>query len=48
MLLAAMMRSLTARAGVSAPCCRMVIEYIEGAPEQVVDLKSKVILAPRD
>lgn len=38
MLDAAMRKGLTARAGTSAPYCKMVIEHLRGAPDQRLDV----------
>jgi len=45
---AAMRRGLQARPGVTAPYCKMVIEHLKGAPDQVVSLTEQIVLAPRD
>ena len=44
MLDAAMRRGLTARAGTSAPYCKMVIEHLKGAPDQALTETTKLVM----
>ena len=39
-LRAAMLKGLMAKAGTSAPYCKMVIEHLKGAPDQHLDVAS--------